>query len=352
MTAADMSAPTITSKDDVQCLEMRDAKDISNPIGARYYCWVPGAVDEDDALYVTKLLDGPSSGHSVEQVQGALARVPNQVIFPPLPIPWWFARTGVTVSDSWDAEPDPEVYYLKRPWVSAFGTGNDVDDVDDDGPLAHWFACEVRNLEQLARHPAHPHLVRYHGCRVRGGHITGALLGRVPGGTTLDDYARAGKTVPDKPAFLRALASAVHHLHHVVGLVHNDIHPGNIMVSPDGSTPTLIDLGSALPDGEEMLQCQPWVYYPPLFFFLSKTNKEAPPLQILLLGQRPAGPGPRDALQRAPRRPSDVEEVARPRRPQAAAHLAGRLRLYHGQRARLGGCRIYCCGRQARVRGG
>jgi len=263
MTAANMSAPTIMSKDDVQCLKMRDVKDIGNLIGARYYCWVLGSVVEDDALYMTKLLDGPSSEHSVEQVQCALARVPNEVIFPPLPIPWWFARTGVTVSDSWDAEPDPDVYYLKRPWVAAFGTGNDV----DDGPLAHWFACEVRNLEQLARHPAHPHLVRYHGCRVRGGHITGALLGRVPGGTTLDDYARAGKTVPDKPAFLRALASAVHHLHHIVGLVHNDIHPGNIMVSPDGSTPTLIDLGSALPDGEEMLQCQPWVY--PFFFFFS-----------------------------------------------------------------------------------
>ncbi|KAK0658071.1 kinase-like domain-containing protein [Cercophora newfieldiana] len=256
MTAANMSAPTITSKDDVHRLEMRDAKDTSNLIGTRYYCWVLGSVAEDDALYATKLLDGPCSGHSVEQVQGALARVPNEVIFPPLPIPWWFARTGVTVSDSWDAEPDPDVYYLKRPWVAAFGTGNDNN--IDDGVLAHWFACEVRNLEQLARHPAHPHLVRYHGCRVRGGRITGALLGRVPGGTTLDDYARAGKTVPDKPAFLRTLASAVHHLHHVIGLVHNDIHPSNIMVSPDGSTPTLIDLGSALPDGEEMLQCQPF----------------------------------------------------------------------------------------------
>ncbi|KAK4445811.1 kinase-like domain-containing protein [Podospora aff. communis PSN243] len=254
MTAAKMSAPTIMSKDNVQCLEMRDAKDIKTVIGARYYCWVLGSMVEDDALYMTKSLKGPPSRHSIKQIQGALARVPNEIIFPLLPIPWWFARTGVTVSDSWDDEPDPDVYYLKRPWVAGFGTDNGL----DDGPLANWFACEIRNLEQLARHPPHPHLVRYHGCRVRRGHITGVLLGRVKGGTTLDDYAKAGKTVPDKPAFLRALASAVHHLHHVVGLVHNDIHPANIMVSPDGSTPTLIDLGSALPDGEEMLQCQPF----------------------------------------------------------------------------------------------
>lgn len=159
-----------------------------------------GWVDEDDALYMTKLLDRPCSGLSVEQIQGALAQVGNAVIFPPLPIPWWFAHTGVTVSDSWDAEPDPDVYHLKRPWVAAFGIANDMASDTDDDPVAHWFAYEVRNLEKLARHPAHPHHVRYHGCRVRRGHITGVLLGRVPGGTTLDDYAIDRRSIVEAPS--------------------------------------------------------------------------------------------------------------------------------------------------------
>jgi serine/threonine protein kinase len=175
----------------------------------------------------------------------------------------------VTVDDSWDTEPDPDVYYLKRPWVAA-GYNPDID-VATNMPsrLATWFACEIKRLEQLARHapPHHPNLVRYHGCRVRNGRITAAMLGRVPG-DTLIHYAKAGGTIRDKDAFLRALESAIRHLHDVVGLVHNDIQPTNIMVSPDGTTPTLIDLGSAAPEGEEMIHCPVYVFLYSLFFFV------------------------------------------------------------------------------------
>ncbi|KAK3358006.1 hypothetical protein B0T25DRAFT_605396 [Lasiosphaeria hispida] len=202
---------------------------------------------------MTDVLDGPSSEHSVEQIQSALVQVPGESIFPPLPIPWWFANTGVTVNDSWDKEPDPDVYYLKLPWLAGYDADHDAA-ANMPSRLAQWFACEVKRLEQLTRHAAHPNLVRYHGCRVRNGRITAALLGRVPG-DTLMNHAKAGKTIQDKEAFLQALASAVDHLHNVVGLAHNDIQPTNIMVSPDGTTPTLIDLGSAWPEGEEMIHC-------------------------------------------------------------------------------------------------
>jgi hypothetical protein len=69
---------------------------------------------------MTKMLDGPSSRHSVEQIQTALAPVASETIFPPLPIPWWFASTGVTVHDSWDTEPDPDVYYLNARELGSF----------------------------------------------------------------------------------------------------------------------------------------------------------------------------------------------------------------------------------------
>jgi len=250
---ANMPELTISSKDDVECTAFVDAKDSSIQVGARYVRWVLGSVREDDILYMTKVLDGPPSGHSVEQIQSALGQVPGESIFPPLPIPWWFASTCVTVNDSWDTEPDPDVYYLKRPWLAGYDADHDAA-ANMPSRLAQWFACEIKRLEQLARHTTHPNLVHYHGCRVRNGRITAAILGRVPG-DTLMNYAKAGKTIQDKEAFLRALESAVYHLHNVVGLVHNDIQPTNIMVSPDGTTPTLIGLGSASPEGEEIIHC-------------------------------------------------------------------------------------------------
>ncbi|KAK0724167.1 kinase-like domain-containing protein [Lasiosphaeris hirsuta] len=227
-----MSEPTITSKDDVECTVFVDPKDSSIQVGARYFRWVLGSHRADS---------------------GALGQVPGESIFPPLPIPWWFASTGVTVNDSWDTEPGPDIYYLKRPWLAGYDADHDAA-TNMPSRLAQWFACEIKRLEQLVRHATHPNLVHYHGCRVRNGRITAAILGHVPG-DTLMNYAKAGKKIQDKEAFLRALASAVHHLHNVAGLVHNDIQPTNIMVSPDGTTPTLIDLGSAWSEGEEIIRC-------------------------------------------------------------------------------------------------
>lgn len=205
---------------EVECKVPADPKDESIEIEPEAIPtrWSLGNVNGEDVLHMA-VRGGPS------------LLVPGENIFPPLPIPWRFARTDVTVHHSWDQEPDPDVFYLKRPWVDAYNPGSPSHDV------AVWFAMEIKNMEQLSRHDPHPNLVRYHGCRVRKGRVTGLMLGRVPGGT-LFDYVSEGKIIEDKPAFLEALGSAVKHLHDVVGLVHNDIHPSNIMISPDGTTPT------------------------------------------------------------------------------------------------------------------
>jgi hypothetical protein len=68
-----MSELTITSKGDVECTVFMDPNHSSIQAGARYVRWVLGSVREDDALYMSKVLDGPPSGHSVEQIQSALA---------------------------------------------------------------------------------------------------------------------------------------------------------------------------------------------------------------------------------------------------------------------------------------
>jgi hypothetical protein len=243
-----MSDLPITSKDQVNCTTYYSAEDLNTSLCTGYSRWVLGSARGNDILYLARIMgDSSPSEHSLEQIQEAFLPVPADRMFPQLPFLWWWTRTTVTVADDWDEEPSPDIY-LKRPFIKRFEMGEDF--LESAGmEVAMWFAQEIKQLEQLARFPPHPNLVRYHGCRVRKGRVTAALLGRVPG-NNLWDHLQDGKTV-DKEPFLAALASAVDYLHNVVGLVHNDLHPGNIMVSPDG-VPTLIDMGAALPVGDEM----------------------------------------------------------------------------------------------------
>jgi serine/threonine protein kinase len=249
-----MTGFVITDKDDMVYIGRQRLG--TGALTALYHKWVAGDVSEDDALYCASL-KGNRSTHTIEQINTALHKIPNENVFFPLPVPWHFARTGpVTVADAWDTEPAPELF-LKRPSFPPF-----PDYEPDDEFWAHrkdpayWFTDEVRMLERLSRFPQHPNIVKYHGCRVRKGCVTGVMLDRCEG-QNLYDHVMSGKKV-DKEPFLAALASAIDHLHNVVGIVHNDISPLNIMVSPDG-TPTLIDFGSAEITGEEIKGGRPYV---------------------------------------------------------------------------------------------
>ncbi|KAK3363816.1 kinase-like domain-containing protein, partial [Lasiosphaeria hispida] len=211
-----------------------------------YHYWGAGDRNEGDQLFVGTI-DGPPSEHTIEQINDALEEIPNERIFFPLPIPWFFANTIVTVANEW-SDDEPE-WHLKRPWFSR------IVDCPDDYPtvVAEWFAIEVGMLELLSRHPQHPNVVKYHGCRVRKGRVTGVYLGRLEG-DNLWEHVCAGKTV-DKEPFLTVLESAIRHLHDVVGIAHNDIQPFNIMVSPEG-IPTLIDFGSSELIGNKISRCR------------------------------------------------------------------------------------------------
>lgn len=172
-----MSELPIASKDDVETALVYDWRDPSTVQEVKYSYWVLGSAHGDDALYMGTIKGNTlPSEHGLEQIKKALSRVPAERIFPPLPFPWWLVRTRVTVADDWDEEPSHDLY-LKLPWITNF----QVDAQPGEVSVARWFAHEIKQLEQLARSPPHSNLLRYHGCRVRNGRVTGTLLARVPG---------------------------------------------------------------------------------------------------------------------------------------------------------------------------
>lgn len=106
---------------------------------------------------------------------------------------------------------------------------------------------EAQTMEFLTQH-TNPHIVQYHGCRVRRGRIVGLVLNRHP--HTLTDYLKDKVGTIEKEPFMDALISAIHHLH-ALGWAHNDLNPSNILVDTSG-LPVLIDFGSAQPVGNKL----------------------------------------------------------------------------------------------------
>jgi len=116
---AEVSLSSIASKQDVEYLDLYDSAEVA--VGTQYSYWVSGSVHEDDTFYMGWVEGGSQAEHSLEQIRASLAPVDGERILTPLPIPWRFCQTDVTVNGSQDTEPDPAVYYLKRSYINAPG---------------------------------------------------------------------------------------------------------------------------------------------------------------------------------------------------------------------------------------
>ena len=203
-------------------------------ISTIYYCYFFTFGDDDalDHFYYGCLENDEIKVPSLKLVNKTLERLPDRDIY------FRLARAPhVTVA------PEPTIapgLFLKRPTLS-----NYIDSV------GRWFREEVDALELIAQHPPHPHIVKYHGCRVRRRFITGIVMDDVEG-EDLNAYSQLRQMADiDKPRFMAALESAIHHLHPVVGVAHNDLNPNNIMVDKDGM-PVLIDFGSCRRLGDKI----------------------------------------------------------------------------------------------------
>ncbi|KAK4096403.1 kinase-like protein [Parathielavia hyrcaniae] len=131
---------------------------------------------------------------------------------------------------------DSDAVYLKRPHLNFYSDYRKQGIVE---LLPQMLLDEVQPLEVVSQNP-HPNIIKYHGCRVRRGRIKGLVLDKHP--HDLKVYLRDAIGTNDKEPFMDALESAVRHLHSL-GLAHNDINPGNILVNK-ARLPVLVDFGS------------------------------------------------------------------------------------------------------------
>ncbi|MBE3043324.1 protein kinase family protein [Candidatus Bathyarchaeota archaeon] len=221
-------APHITAWEDLTFFheDVDDASDIPYTVFA--------VIDEDDMAYFGKL-DHPMRDITLQQLTSALAPVSDEDLFPEWPL-------GAELTQAQDTLPSN--IYVKRPDLALFKVfqEHNVLSLIPKGLLE-----EAETMEKISKHP-HPYIVHYHGCRVRRGRITGLVLDRHP--HTLADYLKNQVGSVDKEPFMRALTSAVDHLHSI-NFAHNDLHPGNILVNQQGM-PVLIDFGSSREIGAKL----------------------------------------------------------------------------------------------------
>jgi serine/threonine protein kinase len=182
-------------------------------------------------------LDIPKLQMTFEQCPSALIRIPDEDLFPELPS----ANECFTVAS--DSIRESNAVYIKRPRLTMYEIykENDILSV-----LPTLILEEAHALQVISQHP-HPGLVKFYGCCVRRGRITGLALEKHE--NDLNHYLKDVGPV-DKQAFMGALESAVQHLHSI-GLAHNDINPANILVN-SYSLPVLVDFGSCREIGEKL----------------------------------------------------------------------------------------------------
>lgn len=182
---------------------------------------------------------------TLQDFSSALNLVPAEDICPLLPE----VEPLLTVApDHLNLTPAAELkgtYYIKRPQVDSYDWYVEKDIVF---AIPQELLEEAITLQHITNHEQHKNIVKYHGCRVRNGRVTGLVFDFYEDSLI---YAVKENKPLDKERIINGLDSAIRHLHSI-GLAHNDINPFNIMVDESSGEPILIDFGSTQKIGAQM----------------------------------------------------------------------------------------------------
>ena len=121
--------------------------------------------------------------------------------------------------------------------------------------LGSWLAHDATFVERFRREAlaaarvSHPNLVAVYDAGSDDG-MPYIVMERVPGETLAETLGREGPLEPARAARIAAEVARALGVAHAAGIVHRDVKPGNVMVTPEGRT-KLMDLGIARSlDGE------------------------------------------------------------------------------------------------------
>lgn len=221
--------PQITNWDDLNFV----SEECDPKTGQFVYTFI--VIDETDTLYYGRL-NIPKGKATFDLVTHSLRPVSDNEIFPKWPA---FGK------ELTQAPPTlTENVHIKRPALDLYETLKEHNQLHQ---LQEMLLVEAQVIEMLCQHP-HPNIVRYYGCRVVRGHVTGLVMDKHA--QNLDTYLKEGVGMLDKTLFMNALESSVRQLH-ALGWAHNDLTPTTILVNGDG-LPVLIDFGGCQPIGSKL----------------------------------------------------------------------------------------------------
>lgn len=187
--------------------------------------------DKDDSAWFGQTPGIRKHNLTVEDIRASLEKVPDERIYP-------VATPLITLAPNLDRSD----IFIKRPQVLH------LDDEEETKLLPQILIEEADILELIKRRP-HSNLVRYYGCNVKRGRVTGIVLQRHQ--AILQYRYEDDERDFDIRACMRGIRAGIEHLHSL-GLAHNDLNPMNIALDTQ-DRPVILDFGSCRPFGEKLL---------------------------------------------------------------------------------------------------
>lgn len=192
-------------------------------------------IDKDNTVWFGEVPGIRKYDLTVEILKRELRRIPDEKIYP-----LHDKRMSVVASD----QIEQQNYYIKRPKVWCAGNEYELKLV----PRMLFEEAEILEFLNHDQH-RHPNIIRYHGCTVKRGRITGLALEKYD---VMLQYRY--QNVPrdlDVAVCMDGIRAGVKHLHSL-GLAHNDLNPTNIALDAEDN-PIILDFGSCKKFGEELI---------------------------------------------------------------------------------------------------